>query len=174
MTTPTRPPLTSQTLDLNGQVNAVIPLPPLPILKEIADLEPGVFCAPAHPDIELDATIGGVLAAAGKGGGRVIIHKQKFEEVFLPKRDGSDIVDWKTADGVSMDAEGREKQFWWYDLADIEEHGEGAEVVAADACAMIDYDPLFRDGSGQRRRRGWRLCTADRDGGLIFWQVYME
>lgn len=168
-----RPPLTTQTLELQGTPWRLAPLPALPALDEVKALGAGVFSAAAHPDVELEREHVGVLACAAKGAARVLIHKQKFEDVFLPKRDGSDIVDWKTQDGVKMDAEGREKQYWWYDLADIEEH-DGEHVWAGDAVAMIDYDPLFRDGGDQRLRRGWRLCSADRSGGIIFWQVYVE
>lgn len=168
-----RPPLVHQSLDLHGVPWHLAPLPPLPVHAAIDSLGPGAFTAAAHPDVELDAEIGGALAAAGRGGARVLIYKQKFEEVFLPRRDGSDIVDWTTRDGVPMDHEGREKQYWWYDLADIEEHGTSS-VRACDAVVVIDYDPLFKDAGQQRLRRGWRLASASRDGTLCFWQVYVE
>jgi len=168
-----RPPMTVQDIDLKGVPWRLSPLPPLPTYKEIKKLGAGVFSADANPNVELDKEIGGLLAAAGKGGARVLIHKQKFEDVFLPRRDGSDIIDWKTSDGVLMDHEGREKKYYWYDLADIEEHGD-ARVCATDAVAVIDYDPLFRDSGKQRLRRGWRLCSVDREGVMHFWQVYIE
>jgi hypothetical protein len=173
MSSRTRPPYCRQELDLGGPVWRLSPFPPLPVLKEIDSLGAGTFCAAMHPDVELEHEVQGILAASTKGGGRVLIHKQKFEEVFLPRRDGSDIVNWTTSDGVLMDHEGREKQYYWYDLADIEEHGH-SEVYAGDAVAMIDYDPLFKDAGKQRLRRGWRLVSASRDGTICFWQVYIE
>jgi WD40 repeat protein len=168
-----RPPYCRQELPLHGPVWRLAPLPPLPDFEEIDKLGAGSFCAAMHPDVDLDPEQQGMLAAAAQGGGRVLIHKQKFEEVFLPPRDGSDIVSWTTSDGVSMDHEGREKQYYWYDLADIEEHGD-SRVLAADATAVIDYDPLFKDAGKQKLRRGWRLVTASRDGTMCFWQVYVE
>jgi hypothetical protein len=168
-----RPPYCRQELELHGTVWRLAPLPPLPDGREVEKLGAGSFCAAVHPEVTLDPELQGMLAAAGEGGGRVLIHKQKFEEVFLPRRDGSDIVDWTTSDGVLMDHEGREKQYYWYDLADIEEHGD-SRVMAADATAVIDYDPLFKDAGKQRLRRGWRLVTASRDGTMCFWQVYVE
>jgi len=173
MSSHVRPPYCRQELDLAGCVWRFAPLPALPVNSEINDLGPGAFCAALHPEVELDPEQQGVLAASTRGGSRVVIHKQKFEEVFLPRRDGSDIVDWTTSDGVKMDHEGREKQYYWYDLADIEEHGD-SEVYAGDAVAVIDYDPLFKDAGEQRLRRGWRLVSASRDGTMCFWQVYVE
>lgn len=173
MSSHVRPPYVRQELDLGGTPWRFSPLPPLPLNKEINSLGVGAFTTEANPDVELDIEIGGVLVASGKGGSRILIHKQKFEEVFLPRRDGSDIVDWTTSDGVKMDHEGREKQYYWYDLADIEEHG-GSKVYAGDAVAIIDYDPLFKDAGEQRLRRGWRLVSVSRDGTMCFWQVYVE
>ena len=168
-----RPPFLRQEMDLGGPVWRLAPLPPLPMLSEIDDIGAGMFTSEQHPDVELDPEQAGMIAASAKGGARVLIHKQKFEEVFLPRRDGSGIVDWTTSDGVKMDHEGREKMYWWYDLADIEEHGD-SPVYACDAVAIIDYDPLFKDSGKQRLRRGWRLCSVSRDGTLCFWQVYVE
>lgn len=168
-----RPPFLRQEMDLGGPIWKLAPLPPLPMLSEIDDLGAGAFTPEMHPDVELDPDHVGLLAASWGGGARVLIHKQKFEEVFLPRRDGSGIVDWTTNDGVKMDHEGREKQYWWYDLADIEEHGD-SPVYACDAVAIVDYDPLFKDAGKQRLRRGWRLCSVSRDGTLCFWQVYVE
>lgn len=105
-----RPPLCTQEIDCEGIVWRLSPLPPLPAESETKNLPGGIFCAAQHPDVELDKEQVGVLASSAKGGGRVLIHKQKFEEIFLPRRDGSDIVDWKTSDGVLMDHEGREKK----------------------------------------------------------------
>ena len=169
-----RPPLSRQTLDLGGQPWRLAALPPVPNLDEIDGLGAGAFSAAARPDVETDPEVVGILAAAGEGGARLLIHKQKFEEIFLPRRDGSDIVDWTTSDGVKMDHEGKEKQYWWYDLADmIEDHKDG-DVYAGDAVAMVDYDPLFKDAGEQRLRRGWRLVSVGRDGTMCFWQVYVE
>lgn len=168
-----RPPHCRQEMDLHGAVWRLAPFPPLPVYDEIKSLGAGVFSAESNPDVELDPEQVGILASATKGAARVLIHKQKFEEVFLPRRDGSDIVDWTTNDGVKMDHEGREKQYYWYDLADIEEH-EGSEVYAGDAVSIIDYDPLFKDAGEQRLRRGWRIVSASRDGRMCFWQVYIE
>lgn len=169
-----RPPLVVQDMDLEGPVWRYATLPPLPKLEDVKKVGAGMFLPAQHPDVSLDPEFGGLVAAAGSGGGgRLLIHKQKFEEIFLPRRDGSDIVDWKTSDGVLMDHEGREKKYWWYDLADIEEH-EGGEVVAVEAVGIVDYDPLFKDAGEQRLRRGWRVCSIDRGGRLCFWQAYVE
>ncbi|KAI5800567.1 WD40-repeat-containing domain protein [Pyronema domesticum] len=173
MSSHVRPPYVRQELDLKGTPWNFAPLPPLPIYEEIKKLGAGVFSAASSPGVELDPEQAGLIVAAGKGGARILIHKQKFEEVFLPRRDGSDIVDWTTSDGVKMDHEGREKQYYWYDLADIEEHGD-SKVYATDAVAIVDYDPLFKDAGEQRLRRGWRLCSVSRDGTMCFWQVYIE
>ncbi|KAA8894208.1 WD40-repeat-containing domain protein [Sphaerosporella brunnea] len=173
MSSHVRPPYRRQELELHGVIWRLTPLPALPTYEEVKSLGAGSFCAATNPKVELDPELQGVLAAAGRGGGRVLIHKQKFEDVFLPKRDGSDIVDWTTSDGVKMDYEGREKEYYWYDLADIEEHGD-SPVYAGDATAVIDYDPLFKDAGQQKLRRGWRLATASRDGTMCFWQVYVE
>lgn len=172
------PPPVVQEEDLEGGIWRITPLPPLPKLEEIDDIGVGVWSAEAHPRVPTDPEFVGVIASCMSAGSRLLVQKQKFEELFLEGDDNGkerpyDFAHF-TVDGVPKDWYGREREYYWYNVANFQEEHEG-KCYASAAVAIIDYDPLFKDSGKQRLRRGWRIAsTSFKDKNLSFWHVYVE